>query len=224
MLVSRIDDTSRAIGSCSVLKIRNFLRDDRPFTLESLECKLHVTPEQGRTIIKWMVDQGNIESHRISSGLQGWQTTLTGKRFSLATARKAIRRATADRLLNQLVSRIKHVRRSRQFVKKVTKAFVFGSYLSSEPFLNDLDIAIQLDWKNQNPAVIAEAVRRHYVKAELAGRQFKIDVERRVWPDAQVKLFLKGRSPSISLHDWEIDRQIIANGPHRAIYRERLNA
>jgi hypothetical protein len=55
-------------------------------------------------------------------------------------------------------------------------------------------------------------------EARGGGRNFPSDEAEIHWPETEVRRFLKGRSPAISLHDLRSDIRIITASRHRVVY------
>ena len=77
---------------------------------------------------------------------------------------------------------------------------VFGSYLSEQNKINDIDIGVALARKTTDIAVFEEMLEQCIRQAEQDGRYFSTHVEPIFWPEREIQLFLKSRSRSISLH------------------------
>jgi hypothetical protein len=73
-----------------------------------------------------------------------WRLTKDGIRLRGASAAKPLLRQTAERLLDELLERIRTLNDDPRFLARVEKAIVFGSYLSSADRLGDVDVAIHL--------------------------------------------------------------------------------
>ena len=59
--------------------------------------------------------------------------------------RTRIHRATADRLIKELLARVNLVNDSVDYLHRVSEVWVFGSYLSKRTRLGDVDLWIKLD-------------------------------------------------------------------------------
>ena len=60
-------------------------------------------------------------------------------------------RETAKRALENVVQRIKEVNENKEFIYKITKAVLFGSYINStKDKVGDLDIAVYVDLKDKS--------------------------------------------------------------------------
>jgi hypothetical protein len=84
------------------------------------------------------------------------------------------------------------------------------------PELNDLDLAIELKPKEQNPEAHRSRCREQRAAAEAAGRRFQNMIDELFWPENRVRLYLKARSPRVSLHD--IDEPQLLGAESRAVF------
>lgn len=73
------------------------------------------------------------------------------ERLDLIKCRKsnvAYSRTAADRVLNNLLDKIKVANKREDFIYRITKVVLFGSYINStKEKIGDLDIAIYVDLK-----------------------------------------------------------------------------
>ena len=118
----------------------------------------------------------------------------------MATAAKPIRRSTADRLVNEFLSRVEKVNGEPSFLYEVRKATIFGSYLTDAEELGDVDIAVELASKiaDKHERQRQEDAKIHEARAQ--GRSFSNMVAELFWPYVEVMRFLRARSGYLSLH------------------------
>lgn len=77
-----------------------------------------------------------------------WEQTLKGSGLRRASAARPIKRATADQLLTGFIERIDEVNNSPDYLYKVTKVILFGSYLDeTRTAFGDIDLAVELESK-----------------------------------------------------------------------------
>ena len=120
--------------------------------------------------------------------------------------------------MDEFLKRVEHVREDDQFLYKVSKAYVFGSYLSDKEYLGDIDLAVELSPKEKDLNKFNELRRTKMAKAHQEGRRFKSFVDELVWPDTEVWLTLKARSRGLSLH--RFDDEMVKISKHRLIYKD----
>lgn len=67
---------------------------------------------------------------------------------------------------------------------------VFGSYLSEQDKINDIDIGVALERKTTDRAVFEEMFEQCIRQAEQGGRHFGTHVERIFWPEREIQHFM----------------------------------
>jgi predicted nucleotidyltransferase len=127
-------------------------------------------------------------------------------------------RATADRLIAEVIERGKRVNRcKRKYLFRVARVEVFGSYLSDKDRLGDLDIAVLM--VSRIDASTEEWRLRSFLEQQLApaGANTTTVV---YWPQLRILKQLKGGSTGISIHDmWDLDQLKKEHGtPSRVVF------
>jgi predicted nucleotidyltransferase len=153
----------------------------------------------------------------ISCGEQVWQNTLRGNGFSQAIAAKPLWRETAEKRLDEFLARVAAVR-TADFAYKVKQVILFGSYLTSQERINDIDLCVSLAPKENDRAKQAAWERRRIEEAVLHGRSFGTFLDKAGWPQDEVRHYLKARSRSLSLHG--PDDGILKHCKHKVIYQD----
>jgi predicted nucleotidyltransferase len=117
-----------------------------------------------------------------------------------ASGAKRVHRKTAKKVLDEFMVRVFQVNEDSRFAVRVTEVIVFGSYLEKKDTLGDLDIACKYESKfaNLDPSAFSKKMQDH---SSRSGRRFKSSMESLLWPWEEVRLFLKSRRRTISLHD-----------------------
>lgn len=125
-------------------------------------------------------------------------------------------RRKADELIALLLERIEQVNLDPQYIYGVSRAVVFGSYLTDKERLGDLDIAIELGPKyrdeNEHQKQYDEQVDREG-KGSFLQRYF--------WPHEKVMRALRGRNYGISIHSCTEYDSLVEEGlaTGRELYR-----
>lgn len=146
-----------------------------------------------------------------------WFTTVKGNALANATARKPISRKTADRLIEEFLTRVQHVN-AGDYAYWVKRVIVFGSYLSDAPTISDVDLSLELEDRYKDSEARKRGHEARIAAAEEAGRHFKDYIQMLVWPQQEVFLFLKHHTPSLSFHEEERE-QVLANyHPSRILF------
>ena len=191
-----------------ILVIRRLLRagGGSPWTRGLIEDSCNVTPGEAGRIAQDLEAQGYLrpdDSER--GGPIRWRVTTKGRALAMASARRPIHRKTADRVLAEFLQRVARVRDDERFLYKVERAAVFGSYLSDVARLGDVDVFYRLMAKDSDAERLREREERHIRAAMAKGRRFRNIVGQLVWPQNEVALFLRARSPVLHLHDMRED-------------------
>ncbi len=118
-----------------------------------------------------------------------WVVTTAGRTFSLASAAKPIFRKTADKRIEEFLKRVAIINSSNHYIYEVVKIAVFGSYLSEQDKINDIDIGFALERKTTNRALFEKMYEQCIRQAEEDGRYFGTHVERIFWPERQIRFF-----------------------------------
>lgn len=194
-------DKSQIIAGIPAIKARDFLAKvkDRLFTVSDAGRYFKTDDKAAAAIIEELHNCEYIESVAVKTH-RFWGVTNTGRTLALASAAKPILRKTADKKITEFLERVSIINSSNHYVYDVTKVIVFGSYLSDQERINDIDIGIALEKKTTNKTRFQEMCEQSIQQAEKNGRFFSTYVERIYWPQQEVHLFLKSRSRAISLH------------------------
>lgn len=146
-----------------------------------------------------------------TSSAAGWhmaQVTTGGRPRSRATrwltrasgSRSA--RATATRLLGQVIERARAYNADPARLLTVTEIVVFGSYLDpAVDLLGDLDLAVSTARRDTDGQRYVDKVLEY---ARASGRSFSAFHDRLFWPARELRMILKNRSPAISITDEDI--------------------
>jgi len=155
---------------------------------ELLGCDVGLAVESLRAF----VDSGYIEHLPDDYWPDGsWTTTISGNALAMASFGKPISRATAERLLAEVLERVRSYNSDPAKALTVTQLVVFGSYLDpSADSLGDLDLAMSY-------------VRRPGVDlfdyARASGRSFSGIGDEVMWPLRELMLAIKNRSTAINV-------------------------
>ncbi len=120
--------------------------------------------------------------------------------------------------MNEFKMRIEEVNNDPNFLVKIKKAIVFGSYLSNEQRINDLDIAVELTQRYEDFEIHEKKWDERINKAIMEGRRFRNYNEKILWPVGEVYKYLKGHSKMISLHSME-EFQRLNISRHKVIFK-----
>ena len=215
-------DKSDCILNIPIIKVRDFLRRNKMYewTVTSVADEIHISIFDATSLVNELEKQGYIETTEMRHGEQSWRNTIKGNALSQASAAKPVSRKTAERLLREFLGRVDNVNNDSQFLYKVNKVVLFGSYLTNEDKLNDIDLAVELKFKEQNLERRKELIHERINEARKNGKIFRSFLEEICWPEIEVRKFLKSGSRTLSIHPIEDSSLGIESGNFRIIYQE----
>jgi predicted nucleotidyltransferase len=133
-----------------------------------------------------------------------WVTTVKGNALAQASFGRPISRATATRLLGQVIERARAYNADPARLLTVARIAVFGSYLAPDDYpLGDLDLAVSVVPREADGQ---RHVERSLEYAETSGRDFKAFTDMLFWPERELQMILTSRSPAISITSEDITR------------------
>jgi predicted nucleotidyltransferase len=196
------NDTICGLAAPTARQLMRAYYDDRPV---EVACDiLGVSQDAARDQMHALEAAGYIERSTLPHAAddQWWATTIKGNALANASFGKPISRATATRLLGQVIERARAYNADPARLLTITEIVVFGSYLDPvvDP-LGDLDLAVS--------TVHRDTVGQRYVSKVLeyagtSGRNFGTFTERLFWPARELRMILKNRSPAISITDEDV--------------------
>lgn len=172
--------------------MRHYQSEDGPYQAGRILDKHGIDTPPAEVLTK-LTGLGYLEtgSYRGDAG-PWWVTTVLGNSLGMASFGKPISRATADRLLEEIIGRAKAYNADPGKLMYVSSLTVFGSYLDDLDRLGDLDVGLAFGRRTSDPA----ASRRY---ARASGRFFNSFIDELFWPQQELFLHLKNRSTAISL-------------------------
>lgn len=207
------------IAGFPILAVRDALRTCSWTSEPLLGARLGIPKTDALALLQVLLDHKLITPHPHDDGVYAF--TIAGNAFRLAHALKPIPRAKADQLVQDLLARVRLVNDSPDFLIRVDSVHAFGSYITASPTVNDVDLIIDRSDKD----LTRDRAERALAHARRSGRHFSTFLDQLFWPDHQVVLFLKNRSPRLSLHsiaDGIIDQvRLVQLFPITAVRRPR---
>lgn len=147
---------------------------------------------------------GYIERTKLarSASDDSWVTTVKGNALANASFGKPISRATATRLLTEVIERARSYNADPARLLTITEIVVFGSYLDpAADTLGDLDLAVSTVRRDTDGERYVDKVLEY---ARTSGRNFSTFHERLFWPTRELWMILKNRSSMLSITDEDI--------------------
>jgi predicted nucleotidyltransferase len=206
------------IGGVPALKVRDWMARDLVGSKESLvACFNRWEPTKYKPseyiekrvsfVLNALLEMGYIEKEEKQhpDEKQYYKLTKIGKEFARGSGAKRLKRETAKLVLEGFMSRVAEVNADPRFLVRITRAVLYGSYLRGEETVGDLDIAVEYEEKIKGEGR-HEIFLKHFKESGRTERTFGDEWR---WPELEVKLFLKSRKRTISLHDFYIDFLIL---------------
>jgi hypothetical protein len=195
------------VAGFPALTVRTFLRRCRFFTIvaETAAHALKTDDRQAAGFLRRLASLGLLRAAEDmpSDAAEAYEITTHGHAFANASAAKPVFRKTAEAALERFMERLQRVNASSEYVYRVESAVLFGSMLSAVDRLGDVDIAIELQPRITDKAEFQRMCVARQRAAEEQGRYFSSTFDWVMWPRAEVLLFLKARSRTLSLHEWD---------------------
>ena len=160
---------------------------------------LGVGEDAARDLMRTFEAAGYIERSELAraAGDDWWVTTVRGNALANARFGRPITRATAARLLAQVIERARGYNDDPARLLTITEIAVFGSYLDpAADRLGDLDLAVSTVHRDPDGERYVDKVLEY---ARASGRSFGTFDERIFWPARELRMILKNRSPAISI-------------------------
>lgn len=181
-----------------LVQIRNFFQFIRAwhhedFSLETLAQRLRLDIQLARKTAGHLVAEGYAEEQGT-----GYMMTDKGLDLMRASAASKISRKTATRALDDLLQRVQQINADPEKIDTIAAVAVFGSYLSDQDPLGDLDVAIKI--VNRYPERDRADTALEY--ARKSGRNFGSFLEGAVWHHTELLQMIKARKRTISLQLW----------------------
>ncbi len=212
-MATRKKQAEAAISGTSAAAVRGFLQQSaemQSWTVDDLAKTLGIDKSAAKSVLMTMQIVGYIEP----SGSR-FRNTDAGNAVAKVSKAKPIKKATAEKALEEFQKRAKQVNLETAYLYAVEKIVLFGPFLEGAEKVKNVDVAVELSPKERNETKLEERVTKQADEAEAAGKRFKSFADRRAWGKNNVLEFLKGKTRSLALHT--LDDAILTR-PHKIIY------
>jgi hypothetical protein len=190
------------------------------WTVKVVAQVLKVPIAQARRLVYSLRTLGYVEV--VSQQRLGtWRNTLAGNALANATAAAPISRAQADRLQKDFLVRVQNLNSDKSQLYRAGKVVIFGSYLTNQETVGDIDIAIRLDRRPEFLERWPEVVLARAEAAEKRGRRFRGFLDRLAWAETETKRYLRGGVRSLSLHNWTMEEPWLQGGAHKVLFEAK---
>jgi predicted nucleotidyltransferase len=201
------------IATISPAAVRVFLQQSAEFpswSVEDLAKALGIDKALAKGAIAAMQMSGYVEPAGSS-----FRNTEAGNAVAKVSKAKPIKKATAEKALNDFLARVRTVNLESDWLYAVDRVVLFGPYLEGAEKIKDVDVAVELTPKERNQAKLEAREKKQAEEAEAAGKRFKSFADRRAWSRNKILAFLKGNSRSIAV--FLLDKDILTR-PHKILY------
>ncbi|GLV55918.1 hypothetical protein KDH_27620 [Dictyobacter sp. S3.2.2.5] len=210
--------SSDVIAGQPAFAMRTFLKGMQGYigTAETIAEHFHTDMATANQIMLALLHEEYIEPDRDQDH---WHNSIKGNALVNATARKPITRTTADRLIAEFLARVGEIN-AGPYAYRITKVILFGSYLSEQPTLGDIDLSLVIEKRYPDPKQQEKLEKERIQAAHQQGKQFHTFLQQLFWPRQEVLQHLKHRSPSLSLHEEEIEHILAQPVPSSILFEE----
>jgi len=207
------------------MQVRALLRrfNQELWTVENAANVLKIPKEQARRLVYSLRRLGYVEVVRQQGRPGTWRNTMAGNALANSTAAPPLSRTDADRLLKEFLIRVGIVNNDPSWLYRVKKVVIFGSYLNSQQWVGDIDLAIQLDRRPEFAQRWPEALLARADAAAHRGRRFWGFLDRLAWPEIEVMRYLRGGVRWLSLHDWTKEEPWLQHAAHTVLLEEETS-
>ena len=167
------------------------------FGPRQIERELGISSEQASKLLEALSEDKLVEKSQVA---EYWQATGEGMRLANANATKRVARKTAERKLAELLKRVDEVNANPEFAYKVAKVAVFGSYVTGDDTLGDLDLVVTLRPRHFSETAFQDH-RKERVKLRIMRGGSLTTFEQVWWPKREDMQYLKARSSFYSFHE-----------------------
>ncbi len=189
------------------VRLRNYLRKfgDGHICVEGIMEVFSLRKPKAEYVLDELLKLGLAESAHVKSGEAPtmYSTTIRGSAFGMASAAKAVSRKTATRLLREFLDRVRLSNENEAFAYRIESVVIFGSYLSEAATVNDVDLSVELMRRHSDDLAFENACTGRINLAFRQGRRFQNMTDEILWPRIEILLYLKHRSRTLSLCDWD---------------------
>ena len=145
----RIDPKDTFTG-IPIVRVRDFMRQyaGRAFTERHAMASIEISHLRAGDVIRELVRrewiQASDQDNSRTKTRDWYRSTFADTEFSASTAFKAIIRSTAEAHIADLLKRVAHVESADNFLYRVATIVAYGSYLTTDDHLFDVDISVTL--------------------------------------------------------------------------------
>jgi len=193
-------------------KLRDFFRF-RPdnFSNEIFCERLKIAPKQADKILENMINDKIISLMKIDKdddGVKFYKILTKGHAIKNVRFTKPITKEKADKMIKELIERIKILNSDDYHLSKVEEIYAFGSYIKDSKDYGDIDLAFDLKRKRKHST--EEYTKLCYERQRKSGFRNLSDLYSFPFFEEPLR-FLKKQIPQLSFHSIEDAKQVTKN-------------
>jgi DNA-binding MarR family transcriptional regulator len=192
----------QSVGGQPIKRVRDFLRKVGIHEISTgfVASEFNLRPQGANLLVRELISHGYLEVREKLNGERRVWYRLGPEARRLINSKflKRISRDQARLLIRQFLERVQEVNCREELTHIVTEVRVFGSYLEDVQDLGDVDLAVDLQPRQDDGAAWVE---RCLARAEQSGRRFSNYLQELYYSRGEVLGILKAKNPYISLHD-----------------------
>jgi hypothetical protein len=150
-----------------------------------------------------------------------YELTIKGHALRMATARKPIKRKTAERLVAQFLGRVEQVNKDPDLLYWIDEVIAFGSYITEAPNLGDIDLGVRYSRRTRDETLWITLYKRSLDMAQASGRHLATVIDKVGWPQREIEMRLRNRSSSFHLQELREEGDFIQTLPHVLLYTRK---
>jgi len=204
--------TSDKLFDIKAKDLRDFFRFRPDNFSDEIFCeRLKITPKQADKILENMINDKIIslmEVHESDDGVKFYKILTKGHAIKNVRFTKPITKEKADKMIKELIERIKILNSDDYHLSKVEELYAFGSYITDSKDYGDIDLAFDLKRKRKHST--KEYTKLCYERQRKGGFRNLSDLYSFPFFEEPLR-FLKKQIPQLSFHSIEDAKQVTKN-------------
>jgi hypothetical protein len=156
--------------------------------------------EQMRFLVKVSREEQKKLAEQHGTEYTWYLSTELGVSLAFASAAPRIKRATAEAIISGFMDRVRQANEADGYCYRITAVMLYGSALGDREDLGDVDFAIQLTPRLDDFNAFHHLCQSKIQEAFDQGRTFRNITSEVLWPRNEIRMFLRARRRSISIH------------------------
>jgi predicted nucleotidyltransferase len=218
--------SKQSIAGFPAMKVRFLLRHILRYdsvTTKFIAGIMEIDDVQARKLSRRLAELGFIEklnseeqkklAKAYGTRYAWYRHTQSGLSLAFASAARRIKRSTGEAMIKSFMERVRQVNESLDHCYSISVVVLYGSMLSGKQDLGDVDLAIQLTPRIEDPKAFHELTQAKIQDAYDEGRTFRNITEEVLWPRMEIFMCLRARKRSLSIHELRELVQLASSKP-----------